>query len=212
MSLKSYFSPQTIYTNNNKLKLVEVRERYGKLYLTINGRPQTNPQYQSNWDKLLTPIVGGAKSSQYHILVLGLGGGDVIKVVQKLNPGAVVTAVEIDNEVIQLAKKYFGIRATRKLKIVCEDAIEFMERNTEQFELVVVDLYDGDHIPSFVGSRKFLQQVASSTREKGSAIFNFASYAFKESNYSDFQEKLNSYYTEVLIKKYWGHNYYVAAN
>lgn len=212
MSFKSFVYPQLIFKKASNSRLIEVVERCGRLHLTINGRPQTNPQYQSNWQKLLTPIVGGANRSPYHILVLGLGGGDVIKVVQKLNPEAVVTTVEIDSEVVQLAKKYFGIRDTRKLKIVCEDANKFLRKNKQRYDLVVVDLYDGDEIPGFVVSDKFILKLVESTAKTGSAVFNFASYSFRKNDYQYFQQLLEKYYTSVMLKKYWGHNYYVARN
>lgn len=212
MSLKSYFYPQLISKNRSEGNLIKVIERFGSLHLTINGRPQTNPQYRANWRKLLTQCVQPASLTVSNILVLGLGGGDVIRVAQILWPAAHITAIEIDQEVIEVAKNYFDLRNTKSLKIICENAMDFLDKNRDKFDVVIVDLYEGDVVPSFVDSDIFISKIIESTNKNGFAVFNFASYTFKEKTYKKFWQKLNSYYTYVILKKYWGHNYYVAHN
>ncbi|MFM7895987.1 MAG: spermidine synthase, partial [Flavobacterium sp.] len=57
------------------------------------------------------------------ILVLGVAGGSVIETLKKeIKFEGKITGVEIDADVIELAKKYFGLGSYKNVSIVNDDA------------------------------------------------------------------------------------------
>ena len=56
------------------------------------------------------------------ILVLGLGAGSIVKVINKYFPKSKITAVEIDPMMVEIGKKHFDLEKARNLEIIIGDA------------------------------------------------------------------------------------------
>ena len=70
------------------------------------------------------------------ILVLGMGGGSVIETLrQDFNYNSKITAVEIDQVIIDIAKTEYGISENENLKIYCTDAYDFALQNTVRYDI-----------------------------------------------------------------------------
>lgn len=107
------------------------------------------------------------------ILLLGLGGGSVIKTIREdFGSSAHITAVELDPGIIFIARQEFGIEEDEGLDIVRADAREFMENNNKTFDLIIVDLFIGDTVPPVFTSSGFLFNLARGMRAKGRLLFN----------------------------------------
>src|SRR5690606_3858014 len=82
-------------------------------------------------------------------LVLGLGGGSVVKSLrEKFGYTEQIIAVDVDGEVIRIAQEEFAIKETEKLKIIHEDAFAFTKDTKGNFQLVIIDLFIDTKIPS----------------------------------------------------------------
>lgn len=109
------------------------------------------------------------------VLILGMGGGSVIETLRKdFNFQKKITAVEIDDSIIEIAKTEFGITEDEKLKIYCIDAIDFIETNTELFDLIIIDLFIDLTVPDKFQNIKFWKTILKSKSSKGDIIFNAA--------------------------------------
>ena len=139
--------------------VVEVRG-WWRRKLFINGYPQTQMAYRRDWKTILHNSRINDLPWAGSVLVLGLGGGDLAKILDKLRPDWTTVFVELEAEVVKVAEKYFGIGTTSKRDIVVSDARIFMERNRKSYDLIIVDLYSGDDVPKFVSSDKFLREIA----------------------------------------------------
>lgn len=179
-----------------------------KLY--IDGYPQTQQSYRRDWKTILHRSRVDDLPNGGSALVLGLGGGDLIKLLTYQHTNVEITAVELEGEVVEVAKKYFGVAESDTVRIVVHDASKYMARNRERHDLVIVDLYSGDDVPKFVSSEKFLLDVAKSLKPKGKAIFNYASHSFGENDFARFERELKSVFESVTPLKTWGHTYYLA--
>lgn len=204
----SFIAPIVLYRNITKHNsVIEVREVSGRRRLYIGGYPQSQSSYRRDWRTILRKA-GVDRLGQPDILVLGLGGGDVIKLLQKMIGGASITAVELEGAVIEVAKKYFGVLKSPKLKIVLADANKYLENNGVKYDLVVVDLYSGDDVSAFVTTTEFLKHVAKSLNSSGKVIINYASHGFTQKDFAEFESKLRDNYVSVTQLKTWGHTYY----
>ena len=82
------------------------------------------------------------------ILLLGLGGGSVIETLRidfhYLKP---IVAIDIDPVIIDIAKNEFNLKEDENLQIICEDALKFMQSNTHEFDLIIIDLFIDIQVP-----------------------------------------------------------------
>lgn len=136
------------------------------------------------------------------ILVLGMGGGSVIKTLRDdFNYTKNITAVEIDPIMIKIADEEFGIRESENLKIICEDAQLFMQLNTKKFDLVIIDLYIDTKVPSVFLEIPFWQNLshaastilcnASLELNDGDKLINIKQFLKKKNYKVDFHKKVN---------------------
>jgi spermidine synthase len=107
------------------------------------------------------------------VLVLGLGAGSIPAYLQRFVPDAVIDAVELDPGVIEVAKKYFGLRETGSFHMIASDARMFLNRHTEPYDLIFVDTFTGSYIPFHLMTKEFYQLVRNRLSPHGVAAFNF---------------------------------------
>lgn len=107
------------------------------------------------------------------VLVLGLGAGSIPLYLQRFVPDATIDAVELDPGVIEVAKKYFGLRETGTFRMITGDARMFLNRHSEPYDLIFVDAFTGSYIPFHLMTKEFYQLVRSRLSPHGVAAFNF---------------------------------------
>lgn len=179
--------------------------------LFIDGYPQTQWSYKRDWKTILHRSRVEVISHGGSALILGLGGGDVVKLLTYQHTNVEITAVELEGEVVEVAKNYFDVAESDTVRIVVQDASKYMVGNRKRHDLVIVDLYSGDDVPKFVSSEKFLRDVAKSLKPNGKAIFNYASHSFGDNDFARFERKLKLVFDSVTPLKTWGHTYYLAS-
>ncbi|CAL1130716.1 unnamed protein product [Cladocopium goreaui] len=92
------------------------------------------------WDALALPVL--ATTERPSVLILGLGGGTAARALRRLRPEAQIVGVELDAEVIRLAKKHFDLDAL-KVEVIHQDALEFLRKDRRQFDLILDDVFVG---------------------------------------------------------------------
>ncbi|WP_028870717.1 fused MFS/spermidine synthase [Psychroserpens burtonensis] len=107
------------------------------------------------------------------ILLLGLGGGSVIHTLRDdFNFQKHVTAVDIDPVIIDIAKTEFGLENNSKLKIICQDALQYINQNTQQFDLIIIDLFIDIDVPKQFLELSFWEAIIKSKSSNGVILFN----------------------------------------
>ena len=82
--------------------------------------------------------IGIKKYDIKSVLVLGMGAGSVVSLLrQKYKIDCAITAIEKDEVVIELAKKYFEIEKYNPLNIVNADAFEFVNTTYKKYDLII---------------------------------------------------------------------------
>ncbi|KAF0989951.1 hypothetical protein HZS_2243 [Henneguya salminicola] len=96
------------------------------------------------------PINSHPKPSE--VLVIGGGDGGVLRELDRHPLVKNVTLCEIDEDVINVSKKYLPNMAkgftSKKAKIIIEDAFEHIQRNTHKYDVIICDLTDPAGSPS----------------------------------------------------------------
>ncbi len=155
-------------------------------YIQAGGLTQSGGIVESIWKSTLKKI----KSKEIEkVLILGLGGGTVAKLTRKYWPGAEVMGIDIDPMMIELGEKYLGLGET-DVKIKIQDAGKPIPG---KFDLVIVDLYQGDKFPKKFEDEKFLESL---TKNK-LVIFNRLYYGDKRAEAVKFGLKLQKIFKKV---------------
>jgi hypothetical protein len=110
-------------------------------------------------------------SSRASALLLGLGGGAMCRHLAARLPGCALTIVEIDPVIVGLTRRYFGVVQ----RVVVADAVRFMARNRERYDVVLVDLYDGRGCIAAVP--EFWRNCMDSLAPGGCLAVNWADFA-----------------------------------
>ena len=107
------------------------------------------------------------------VLLLGLGGGSVIETLRDdFNYQKNITAVDIDPVIIDIAKTEFKIKDSKNLKIVCQDALLFVNQNAQQFDLIIVDLFIDIKVPKQFLDLTFWHDIIKLKSSNGMILFN----------------------------------------
>jgi spermidine synthase len=80
---------------------------------------------------------------------------------------------------VRLGKKYFGLKDIPNTTYFVADAKKFAKRSGQKkkYDCVIIDLYIGNSVPDFVGSKGFFKDVKGLLRSDGSIMFNFFIYS-----------------------------------
>jgi spermidine synthase len=93
------------------------------------------------------------------ILMLGLGAGSISTYLGRFMPDAEIDTVEIDRRVIDVAKEYFGLRETKRVRYLAADGRVFLNRNKGPYDLILLDAYRGGFVPFHLLTREFYELV-----------------------------------------------------
>jgi len=139
----------------------------------INLKQPQKPHLEFNRYLLFSLVFCPSPST---ILVLGLGGGVVPRVLSEICPKAAVDVVEIDPEMLKVAEDYFGFTTSDHLHVHLEDACDFIGRTRQKYDLVVIDTYCGLDLPQSVDNPFFFKDCGKILSEKGILTVNLVPF------------------------------------
>lgn len=88
---------------------------------------------------LMRPAVDWPRNA----LLIGLGAASLTKFLYRHRPQAQLTVVEIDPEVVDVARLHFKLPdEDERLRIVIDDGADFVARGKERYDLIMVDGFD----------------------------------------------------------------------
>jgi spermidine synthase len=112
------------------------------------------------------------KPDAKRVLVLGMGGGTVTKRFWRDYPGVRVDTVEIDPMVIDVAKRFFQYPTDARLRTFNEDARRYVQSTNERYDIIIVDCYYADAIPSHLVTDEFFRECKAKMTPDGVLAYN----------------------------------------
>jgi spermidine synthase len=110
-----------------------------------------------------------------NILIVGLGGGSIPKKLQKSFPSLQIDVVEIDPEVIQIAKSQFNVRESKNLRLYTQDGRLFLTRTQTQYDIILLDAYYADAMPFHLATKEFFELAQRKLTPNGLIVANLIS-------------------------------------
>jgi predicted membrane-bound spermidine synthase len=123
---------------------------------------------------LLAPAMATQPPRAPRVLLLGLGAGTSARGLLETYPGARVVGVELDPEVVRLARAHFALPA--EVEVHVGDARAFLARDTRRYDAIIVDAFRFPYVPFHLTTREFMEEVATHLEPGGVACFNVGRY------------------------------------
>jgi len=103
----------------------------------------------------------------HSVLEIGFGGGRTSWYLHRFLPNVQVTSVELDPTVVELARKYFGIKEEPNFQVVNRDGRLFLQESKEHYDLILIDAYRGPFVPFHLLTKEFYQIVREHLADGG---------------------------------------------
>ncbi len=104
-------------------------------------------------------------------LILGLGAGSVLASLDERGFRGKITAVELDEMVLKIAREEFDLDRFNA-QIIKQDAALFLADDDFRYDLIIVDLFIDDQVPVKFRQVHFWEQLCGHLSPKGQLIFN----------------------------------------
>jgi len=142
------------------------RNRQSSMYL--DAPFDTDFEYPSYLHLTLAVTPDAART-----LVIGLGGGTVVKRMWRDYPAMRVDAVELDSDVVDVARRFFALPNDERIRVFTEDGRLFLEASADAYDIVIVDAFDDDVVPPALTAEEFLRTVHARLTPGGVVAYNF---------------------------------------
>ena len=124
-------------------------------------------------DHLVAPWATGRAEAPRRVAILGNAGGTTARAYGELFPSTQVDAVEIDGELSEIGREYFGMTPRPSLRVHAADARPWLrEQGERRFDAISVDAYRQPYIPFYLTTREFFEEVRERLTPGGVLIVN----------------------------------------
>lgn len=107
-----------------------------------------------------------------HILMIGLGGGSLVKFCYRHLPACHITVIEIDADVIALRGQFMIPDDDDRLNIIHANAVTYLAQHTLQADIVMLDGFDPDGLVPTLNSESFYAACHRALRPEGILVTN----------------------------------------
>lgn len=88
---------------------------------------------------MMVAMLGAAGAER--VLIVGLGGGSMVRALQHHRPSTRIDAVEIDAEVVRIAREWFGVKPSPTTHIATRDAFQYLADQAGPWDVIFMDAF-----------------------------------------------------------------------
>lgn len=136
------------------------------------------------------------------VLMLGLGAGSALSVLsKKCQWPYTVTAVELDADLIRIAKEHFELSMYDNLTLINGDAAEQVRQlPVASFDFIIDDVFMDDSVPEFCRSTPYIKACRQLLEPGGIYMRNVMANGFD--NMKQYEQELKEHYKDVYSLKH----------
>lgn len=133
-------------------------------------------RYRPEYSRLeyIKPLTLAVREQPALCCLLGLGGAGVVHALAPYLDSTQIVVVENNPEVIDIAKTYFMTTQIEQLKIVQQDALEYVKTCSTRFEHLMIDLFDAQSFPPALNNYDFFKRCQRVLSKNGTLAINLA--------------------------------------
>lgn len=167
-----YDVEKVLYRGKSRFQEIMVIENpyFGKMLL-LDGVVQITEKEEFFYHEMLTHIVMHAHPNPRRIIVIGGGDGGVVREILKHDTVEKVYFIEIDEEVINVSRKFFPAVACgiddKRVEIKCMDGAEFVNGREGDIDVIIVDSTDVVGFAKSLFTVEFFKSARESLTDEG---------------------------------------------
>jgi spermidine synthase len=175
-----------VYQEDSLYHRIFVYKRDSIVTLRFGRQPAIQVQSQVNLNSLRQHMLEYTvfsfcgllyKAEPNRMLVLGLGGGVIPREMHYYFPSAEIDVAEIDPQILQVAKEYFGFSEDDKLRVHIDDGRVFIKQQlrkgvVKKYDIVILDAFNSEYIPFHLMTKEFLEEVKGVLSDDGVVVAN----------------------------------------
>jgi spermidine synthase len=187
-------------TRFQKLAIYET-PHYGKIF-RLDGYNMTSEKEEFVYHENLVHPALTAHAAPKKVLIIGGGDGGSSEEALKHPSVEQVTMVEIDGDVIEVAKEHFkavhnGVFDNPKLRVLVDDGMKFVRETQEKFDLIALDLNDPMGPAEALYSTEFFQQLRAALAPGGALVLHIGSPVARPERVAELAQRLNGVFRIV---------------
>ncbi len=197
----SYEAERILYKGKTKYQDIMVIENntFGKI-LILDGIVQLTEKDEFFYHEMLTHIVMHSHHAPKRVAVIGGGDGGTVREVLKHQGVEKLYFVEIDEEVIKIAREFFPSLSSGlddpRVQIKVMDGAEFIKR-TDDLDIIIVDSTDIIGFARTLFTIDFFQSAKKSMNNRGMLVTHTESLHFHKEIVIEMQEMLKKVFPVV---------------
>lgn len=113
------------------------------------------------------------------VLLAGLGGGSMVHFTNYYFPTIQMEIVEIDPEIVRVAKEYFALKENKMNKIIIADIYQFLKSAKNSYDIIFIDAFlkpsketDSTGVSLKQKEKEFFDNLKKNLSPKGVVAFN----------------------------------------
>lgn len=198
----AFKTKKVLYSGKSKYQKIDVIETecMGNLLL-LDDTVMTTDKDEFYYHESIAHLSMAIHPNPKKVMVIGGGDGGTAREVLKYNVDE-VEMVEIDEEVIEVSKKFFPEIASEfgnpKLKVKVEDAIEYVKNAKENnYDVILCDSTDPEGFAAGLISEEYYKNVSKALKKDGIYISQSGSLVIQENEFSTSLKNLRSAFKYV---------------
>jgi len=198
----SYDVSKILYESKSKFQNILVFENpfFGKI-LVLDDVVQITEKDEFFYHEMLAHVVMNAHPEPKNVIVIGGGDGGTVREVIKHKTVEKVYFIEIDEEVIQVSKKFFPDVASgmddSRVEIKCMDGADFVKGRNSDIDIVIVDSTDIVGFAKSLFTDTFFSSIKNCLTENGLFVTLSESLHFHKDIVIGVQETMKSVFPTV---------------
>lgn len=174
---------------------------YGKLF-RLDGFNMTSEREEFVYHENLVHPALTAHGQPKNVLVIGGGDGGSSEEALKHPSVERCTMVEIDEDVIDVAREHFqavhhGVFDNPRLRLIVGDGMKFVRETDERFDLIVLDLNDPMGPAEALYSEEFFQQCRAALAPGGALTLHIGSPVARPDRVAQLAQRLSGVFRIV---------------
>lgn len=170
-------SGNVLYEKETPYSHLDVVDSNGIRTLYLNGMPHSAMYLDGSSNLVFTytkyfALGFGLNEDIREVLFVGGGGFSGPKKLLQDYPEVRVDVVEIDPDVIDVAKRFFNVKDDPGLTVYNEDGRNYLSHATRKYDLIVLDAYSRTYVSFHLLTLEFFETIHERLSEQGVVVSN----------------------------------------
>lgn len=135
------------------------------------------------------------------VLLVGLGGGSMVRFLRAHDPEVEVEAIDIDPVVVDIARRWFGTRDDARARLLVADGFDWLATTPARYDVIYMDAFlkpsmltDETGVPLRLKTVAFFRQIQEKLAPGGVVVFNVNDHATVDEDLAALREAFGQTY------------------